>query len=179
MVGGTYAMQTSPTHRPIETIILNIRGRKVIIDRDLAQLYEVETKYLNRQVRRNLGRFPEEFMFKLTQKEQFELVTNWHRFESLKHSSSKCYALTEHGVAMLSNVLNSETAVKISIHIINTFIRLRELVISHAELGKKLAELSNTVGKHDRQIQEMLDVIRQLIKVPEEPKRPIGFHAKD
>jgi selenocysteine-specific translation elongation factor len=91
----------------IQKSILLIRGQKVILDRDLARLYEVETKYLNRQVRRNRERFPPNFMLQLTQKEKKELVTNWHQFEILKHSYRQPYAFTEHGIAMLASVLNS------------------------------------------------------------------------
>jgi len=99
----------------IENNIFLIRGQKIMIDRDLAKLYGVETKYLNRQVKRNIGRFPGEFMFQLNPEEKNELVTKCHRFETMKHSSVLPYAFTEHGVAMLASVLKSETAVKISI----------------------------------------------------------------
>ena len=104
----------------IEQRIFLIRGQRVMVDRDLAELYGVETKYLNRQVKRNKQRFPREFMFQLIPNERDELVTNWHRFESMKHSSVLPYAFTEHGVAMLASVLNSDIAVKISVTIIKT-----------------------------------------------------------
>lgn len=162
----------------IETKILTIRGRRVILDHDLAKLYGVETKYLNRQVRRNLKRFPEEFMFRLNGPEKEELVTNWHQFERLKHSYSMPYAFTEHGVAMLSSVLNSETAIKISIHIIETFIRLRKVLSNHIELSEKLARLEGKVNKHDKDILSIIETIRELIRPSEKPKREIGFHAK-
>src|SRR3989338_7848182 len=103
----------------IEQRIFLIRSHKVMLDRDLAELYGVETKYLNRQVRRNINRFPEIFMFRLDRKEKAELVTKWHRFEKIKHSSSLPYAFTEHGVAMLASVLNSEAAIQISIYIVD------------------------------------------------------------
>ena len=102
----------------IEQRIFLIREQKVMIDRDLAELFGVETKYLNRQVKRNIERFPKEFMFQLTKKEKNELVTNWHRFASLKHSSYPPFVFTEHGVAMLASVLNSKSAIKMSIHIV-------------------------------------------------------------
>jgi len=161
----------------VESRILNIRGKKVIIDRDLAELYGVKTKHLNRQVRRNIKRFPPEFMFRLNAYEKHQLVPNWHRFGRLKHSSSLPYAFTEHGVAMLASVLNSDTAVKISIHIVKTFIRLREFILNHTELSRKISKLEARVGKHDKEIRSVIEAIRELVSIPEKPKREIGFHA--
>ena len=163
----------------IESIILNVRNKKVIIDRDLAQLYEVETKYLNRQVRRNLSRFPDEFMFRLTKIEKAELVTNWHQFGNLKHSYSLPYAFTEHGVAMLASVLNSDVAVKVSILIIKTFIRLRTIAIQYADLSKKLDQIESKTNKHDNEIQAIIHTLRGMMVIPEKPKRQIGFHVKE
>ena len=163
----------------IEEKILTIRGKKVLIDRDLAQLYGVPTKQLNRQVLRNLKRFPDEFMFRLNKNEMAELVPNWHRFKSLKHSSSLPYAFTEHGIAMLASVLNSETAIRISIHIIKTFIRLRQLVAQQPEFAKKLDRLESKIDKHDNELQIILRTLKDMITIPEKPKRQIGFHVKD
>lgn len=115
-------------HERIEERIFFIRGYKVMIDRDLAELYGVETKYLNRQVKRNKERFPDEFTFQLAPQEKEELVTICHRFKTLKHSSSLPYAFTEHGVAMLASVLKSSIAVQMSILIVKAFIKLREVV---------------------------------------------------
>ena len=162
----------------VENKIFIIRGQKVIIDRDLAELYEVETKYLNRQVRRNIERFPEEFMFRLSKEEQQQLVTNCHRFESMKHSTALPYAFTEHGVAMLSSVLKGDRAVKISIHIVKTFIRLREVILSHKELARSFKELEKRLGRHDQEISVIVDMIKRLISGPEKPKTKIGFHLK-
>jgi len=151
---------------PVETIenrILLIRGQKVMLDRDLAELYGVTTRNLKRQVRRNLERFPEEFMFQLTRKERDELVPNWHRFSTLKHSSSLPYAFTEHGVTMLASVLNSPKAVKISIYIIKVFVRLRHILVAHQELAQKFEELEAQVGRHDAVINEILEAIRELM----------------
>ena len=160
----------------IEQRIFLIRGKKVMIDRDLAELYDVETKYLNRQVKRNKERFPEEFMFQLMPDEKAELVTNWHRFGSMKHSSVLPYAFTEHGVAMLASVLNSDTAVKISIIIIKTFVKLREVLSTHKELAYKLVELEHKVEKHDEDIQAIFEAIRKLMAPPLiKPKPQIGF----
>ncbi len=161
----------------VDSKILNIRNKKVILDRDLAELYGVETKYLNRQVRRNIKRFPETFMFRLSRAEKAELVTNWHRFETIKHSSSLPYAFTEHGVAMLASILNSETAIQISIYIINAFVRLRELASNYTELSQKLAQLEGKIGKHDEEISGLIEAMHELMSVPEKPKRRIGFHA--
>jgi len=156
--------------------IFFIRGHKVMLDRDLAELYGVETKYLNRQVKRNIQRFPQEFMFRLTIAEKKELVTNWHRFKTMKHSSALPYAFTEHGVAMLASILKSKTAIAISITIIKTFVKLREILSNHKELAQRLSELERRMEKKDKQIQVIFEAIRQLMAEPEKPKRRIGFH---
>ena len=163
-------------HEVIENRIFLIRGQKAMIDRDLAELYGVETKYLNRQVRYNIQRFPDEFAFRLTKKEKNELVQNCHRFGSMKHSTALPYVFTEHGVAMLSSVLNSDRAIRINIAIIKTFVKLREILSTHKELAHKLTELEHKIEKHDTEIQAIFDAIRQLMEPPpEKPKRIIGF----
>lgn len=160
----------------IEESILLIRGQKVIVDRDLARLYGVETKYLNRQVRRNMERFPKEFMFQLSSQEKNELVTDCHRFNSLKHSSVLPYVFTEHGVAMMASVLNSDRAVKVSVYIIKVFVKLRQMLSTYKELAVQLEELERKVGSHDRQIAVLFEAIRKLMAPPpEKTKRPIGF----
>ena len=164
----------------VEKKIFIIRGHKVMIDRDLAELYGVETKYLNRQVKRNKTRFPEEFMFQLSKKEKEELVTFCHRFNIMKHSTSLPYAFTEHGVAMLASVLNSERAVQISILIIKTFVKLRQMLSANKEFTDKLNELERKIAGHDADIQTIFEAIRQLALPPlEKPKRLIGFHKQD
>jgi hypothetical protein len=160
----------------IEKRIFFIRGHKVMIDRDLAELYGVETKYLNRQVKRNRERFPAEFAFRLTAEEKAELVTICHRFETMKHSSSLPHAFTEHGVAMLASVLKSPIAVKMSILIVKAFIRLREVVATHKELVHKLQDLERKVGHHDGEIKALFEAIRRLMTEPEKPKAKFGFH---
>lgn len=170
-------MGTLPAHSIIEQKIFLIRGEKVMIDHDLGRLYGVETKHLNRQVRRNKERFPKEFMFRLTREERTELVTNCHRFKTLKHSSSLPYAFTEHGVAMLASVLRSSQAVKLSIHIVKAFVRLRHWIASHGELARKLGELERKFEKHDHELRTIFEAIRQLMMSPEKPKRKIGFHV--
>lgn len=166
-------------HEVIEGKILVIRGIKVMIDRDLAELYGVDTKYLNRQVKRNIKRFPEEFMFHLTKTEKDELVTNWHQFKTLKHSYVMPMAFTEHGVAMLASVLNSDRAIKISISIIKTFVKLREILSTNKELMMKLELLELKFEKHDQEIIAIFDAIRKLLEPPKEkPKPGIGFHVR-
>ena len=159
----------------IEKRIFLIRNQKVMIDRDLAELYGVETKHLNRQVKRNIQRFPEEFMFQLSIEERNQLVTICHRLKTMKHSSSLPYVFTEHGVAMLASVLKSDRAVKISIHIIKAFVKLREMLSTHKELANKLAQLERKIENHDEEIRLIFDAIRQLMTPPEPRKKQIGF----
>jgi len=146
-----------------------------MVDRDLAELYGVETKHLNRQVKRNIQRFPEEFMLQLTIEERNQLVTICHRFKTMKHSSSLPYVFTEHGVAMLASVLKSDRAVKISINIIKAFVKLREMLSTHKELAHKLAQLERKIEKHDDEIKLVFDAIRQLMTPPEPKSKRIGF----
>jgi phage regulator Rha-like protein len=166
----------------IEERIFLIRGKRVMIDRDLAELYGVETKYLNRQVRRNKERFPETFMFRLNRRERDELVTICHRLYKLKHSSVMPLAFTEHGVAMLSSVLNSERAIKISIGIIETFIKLRQTLNMNKHLADKLAELEKKIEKHDDEIKLIFDAIRELTTINTDKDikeiRVIGFQPE-
>ena len=121
----------------IEPLIKVIRGQQVMIDRDLATLYGVETKRLNEQVKRNMERFPERFRFQLTKEEMNELVTNCDRFNSLKHSTVRSYAFTEQGVAMLSTVLRSETAIRVSIRIMDAFVAMRRFMVTNAEVFQR------------------------------------------
>jgi len=160
----------------VEKRIFIIRGQRVMLDRDLAELYGVKTRHLNRQVKRNIKRFPKEFMFQLTRQEKDELVPIWHQFGKMKHSYVMPHAFTEHGVAMLASVLNSDRAVKISIIIVNTFVRLREMLSTHKELANKLKELEGKVEKHDTEIQAIFEAIRQLTEPPPAKARVItGF----
>jgi phage regulator Rha-like protein len=160
-------------------MIFIIREQKVMLDSDLAELFGVQTKYLNRQVKRNIKRFPQEFMFRLTVRERDELVTIWHQSDRMKHSYVLPYAFTEHGVAMLASVLNSPRAVRMSIIIIKTFVKLREFVIAHKEFAYRLRELEYKVQEHDIDIQGLLQALKQLIKDPDDSKRVIrGFAHK-
>jgi hypothetical protein len=159
----------------IERSILLIRGEKVMLDSDLAELYGVETKRLNEQVRRNLSRFPSDFMFQLTDAEKSEVVANCDHLARLKFSPHLPFAFTEHGALMLANVLNSERAALTSVHVVRAFVRLRQMLASNAELARKLAALEN---KYDAQFKVVFDAIRQLMTPPEPKRREIGFHVK-
>jgi len=153
--------------------ILVLRGRKVMLDKDLASLYGVSTKRLNEQVKRNIKRFPSDFMFQLTRSEKIELVANCDRFSTLKHSSVMPYAFSEQGVAMLSSVLNSERAILVNIQIMRAFTQLRRMLLTNHDLRRKIAEMEK---KYDKQFSVVFDAIRQLLTPPEKPHRRIGFH---
>jgi len=159
----------------IERRIFLIRNQKVMIDSDLAELYGVTTKRLNEQVKRNKGRFPEDFMFKLTKKEKQELVANCDHLIRLKYSPVMPNAFTEHGAIMLAAVLNSQKAIEMSLFVVRAFIRLREIISTHKELAQKLKELELKIDSHDQHIQAIFEFINQLITPPEKPKRKMGF----
>jgi hypothetical protein len=168
-----------PNLIPVEIIeqrIFLMRGEKVMIDRDLAQLYGVETKVLNQAVRRNKDRFPENFMFQLTKQERDEVVTNCDHLADLRFSYQMPYAFTEQGVAMLSSVLRSKRAIQINIQIMNTFVALRRMLADNKALAQRLAELER---KYDAQFKVVFDALRKLIAPPDPPKRPIGFHVRE
>jgi len=156
--------------------ILEIRDKKVMIDRDLAKLYGVSTKVLNQAVKRNMSRFPEDFMFQLTDIEKEDVVTNCDHLKSLKFSYQLPYVFTEQGVAMLSSVLNSEKAIQVNIAIMRAFVKLRQVISTHKGLACKLRELEEKIEKHDTEIRHIFEAIRQLMQSPKEPKRKIGFH---
>jgi hypothetical protein len=152
------AIQTS-----IENKIFTIRGMQVMVDRDLAELYGVETKVLNQAVKRNIERFPNEFRFQLNEAEMLELVTNCDRLESLKHSSSAPFTFTEQGVSMLSAVLRSDTAVKTSIQIINSFVKMRQFLSQNADIFKRLElvekrQISHEI-KTDEKFEKLFDAL--------------------
>ena len=162
----------------IESAILLIRGEKVLLDSDLARLYEVETRVLNQAVKRNADRFPNDFMFQLTQAEAAAILNSRSQFVILKQGENikyLPYVFTEQGVAMLSSVLNSERAVAVNIGIMRAFVKLRQMLSSNVELSRKLESLEK---KYDAQFKVVFDAIRQLMSPPVKPKREIGFHAK-
>ena len=163
----------------IEQVILLIRGQRVMLDRDLAALYGVETKNLNKAVQRNPDRFPADFMFQLTLEEaeasRFQFGT-LKRGQNIKYLP---YAFTQEGVAMLSSVLRSPRAVEVNIAIMRVFVRLRETLALHKELAQKLAELERKIEGHDAGIRTLFDAIRQLALPPAKPHREIGFHVRE
>ena len=161
--------------RRIEQKILLLRGEKVMLDSDLAELYGVETKVLNQAVKRNLERFPADFMFQLF-KEESALVSR-SQIVTLKrgeHRKFRPYAFTEQGVAMLSSVLRSDRAIQVNLAIMRTFVQMRQMMSSHADLARKLASLER---KYDVQFRAVFDAIRELMSEKKKPKREIGFHT--
>lgn len=153
----------------IEDSIFIIRDQQVMIDRDLAELYNVETKVLNQAVKRNIDKFPEDFRFQLSNEEKKELVTNCDRFESLKHSSTNPSAFTEHGVLMLANVLKSDIATQVSIRLVKAFVHLRKALSTNAEVKLEIANIKYTVEQiakkqkgHDQNIELLFEYIDRL-----------------
>lgn len=155
----------------IERRIYVIRGQKVMLDQDLAEFYGVTTGRLNEQVKRNISRFPEDFAFQLTT-EEFEILRSQSASSSWGGRRYPPRAFTEHGILMLSGVLNSDQAVEVNISIVRTFVRLREMMATHKELAKKLEE-------HDQQIAYLFELVRQLSQPPADDVKPVGFIWSD
>ncbi|MDO8653465.1 MAG: ORF6N domain-containing protein [Undibacterium sp.] len=180
---------------PLDTItkrIVVLRGQKVMIDADLAQLYGVPTKRLNEQVKRNIERFPQDFMFTLTPAEKAEVVANCDHLGKLKFSKTMPFAFTEHGAIQAANVLASPQAIEIGLYVVRAFVQLREMIVSNKDLAQRLDELENKADlmelKHDTfehntriQLKQVFEAIRELMTPPEpEPKkRSIGFIEQD
>ena len=164
----------------IEPMILLIRGLKVILDADLAMLYGVSTKRLNEQVKRNRRRFPADFLFALTAAEKDEVVANCDHLQRLKFSPVLPSAFTEHGAIMAASVLNTTRAIEVSVYVVRTFVKLREILTTHKELAHKLAELERKVETHDASIRSLVTAIRQLMGPPPEQqsKGRIGFRSR-
>ncbi len=167
----------------VESRILVIRRQKVLLDSDLASLYQVETKALNRAVRRNIDRFPEDFMFQLTSEEVESLRCQFGASKNADENRGgrryRPYAFTEQGIAMLSGVLTSKRAVEVNVAIMRTFVRLRQLLATHEELARRLDQLEWRQGEQGGRVQYVFETIQQLIEAPAplpvEPKRSIGF----
>jgi hypothetical protein len=155
-----------------------IRGLKVMLDSDLAELYRVETKQLKRQVRRNLNRFPKDFMFELSIQEIENLRS---QFGTTSWGGSRYVPMvfTEQGVAMLSSVLNSDSAIEMNIHIIRIFTRLREMLLTHKDILLKLELLEKQVAKNNKEIQYIFEALKQLLATPSEPRKNIGFRKDE
>jgi len=159
----------------IRQAILFLRGQKVMLDRDLAALYGVETRALNQAVKRNADRFPADFMFELTREEIMRISQSVTSSGDVKFSK-KVYAFTEQGVAMLSSVLHSARAIQVNIAIMRAFVQLRQLLATHEELARHLAEMEK---KYDTQFKVVFDAIRQLMAPPEPSRKQIGFHVRE
>ena len=165
----------------IQNMIYEIRGQKVMLDSDLAELYEIETKALNRAVKRNIERFPDIFMFQLTENELSSLRYQFGTSNKGKGGRRYLpYAFTEHGVLMLSSVLNSKNAISVNIEIMITFIKLRQYVLSQSEANEQIAELRKLlmlyIEKNDKRVNEIIIVLNNLIEQPRKT-RPIGFNT--
>ena len=166
----------------IEQAVLLIRGQRVMLDRDLAALYGVETKNLNKAVQRNRERFPVDFMFQLTPDEVQACLVSRFQFGTLKRGQNIKYlphVFTQEGVSMLSSVLRSPRAIQVNIAIMRVFVRLRETLALHRELAHKLAELERKIQGHDASIRTLFDAIRQLAAPPAKSPGQIGFHVKE
>jgi len=157
--------------RQFENLIFELRGFKVMIDSDLASLYESETKRLKEQVKRNKDRFPDDFMFELTSEEKEQLVANCDRLKNLKHSSINPMAFTEQGVAMLSSVLRSPKAVKINIEIMRAFVYYRQILIQNQDLYKKVEELDDKINQVYRFLLNKIEIHKSSIE-------PLGYKLK-
>lgn len=173
-------MKRMMLRHPIENRIFFIRGEKVMLDSDLAELYGVSVGRLNEAVKRNRYRFPPDFMFQLSVRELANLKSqtaisssNWGGRRHLP------YAFTEEGVAMLSSVLRSKRAAQMNIAIMRAFVKLRGILAAHKELVRKLEQLERRIEQHDEDIRSIFQAIRELMTPPEKPKREIGFHVRD
>jgi len=166
--------------------IYQIRGKKVMLDRDLAEMYGVETSQLKRQVKRNLDRFPEDFMFEMTKEE----LENWRRQFGISNQDKmglrySPFCFTEQGVAMLSSVLNSKTAIEVNIQIIRIFTRIREVLLNNKDVLLKMEQLEKRIlkqdeqtNRHEEEIQLIFNALKQLLNQPQEPRETIGFKTK-
>jgi len=154
------------SQKEIESRIFVFRDSQIMLDRDLAEMYQVETKVLNQAVKRNIERFPQQFRFQLTDNEKMELVTNCDRFESLKHSSTNPYAFTEQGVAMLSAVLRSDVAVKVSIQIINAFVEMRKLIAKHSGLLQRMDGIERKQLETDQKFEKVFKALESKDLIP-------------
>ncbi len=164
----------------IESKIYLIRGHKVMLDSDLAELYGVETRALVQAVKRNIGRFPQDFMFQLNNQEVITLRSQIVISKSGKGGRRFIpYVFTEQGVAMLSSVLNSERSILVNIAIMRAFVKLREILSVNKELAHKLAQLERKIEKHDTEIKVIFDAIRQLMAAPEPKEKKIGFRVRE
>ncbi len=167
-----------PTER-IEQRIFVVRGQRVMLDSDLAELYGVTTKRLNEQVKRNSGRFPGDFAFQLTPEEAEILRSQFATSKGRGGRRSLPYAFTEHGAIMLASVLNSERAIEASVFVVRAFVKLRSLLATHKEIAQKLTELERKLTGHDEDIKTLVAAMRQLMAQPDSKTKRIGFHSQN
>jgi hypothetical protein len=164
----------------IENKIYTIRGNRVMLDFDLAKLYEVETRSLKQAVKRNIARFPEDFMFELAKQEWKELITNCDKLpDTVKFNPSTPFAFTEHGILMLSSILRSTKAVEVNIQITRTFIKLRKAASSHEELARKIKDLEKTVKGNSNDIKLIFATINTMLNPRLKKKQKIGFKPEE
>lgn len=156
-----------------------IRGLKVMLDRDLAEMYGVEAKRLNEAVKRNATRFPEDFMFRITREEYNSLRSQFATLEKGKHSKYLPFAFTEQGVAMLSSVLNSETAIQVNIQIIRLFTKMKQLILDNKDLWMKIEKIEQHLIKHDEEIKTVFAYLKKLLIQENKPRNPIGFRSPE
>ncbi len=163
----------------VEEGIHLIRGQRVMLDSDLAEIYGVTTKRLNEQLRRNQKRFPRDFAFQLTKTEATTLMSQFATSNLRGGRRYLPWVFTEHGAIMLASVLNSEIAIAASVRVVRAFVRLREMISANAELAHKLSELEHRMDGHDQAIAQLFAAIRQLLQPPVKPKPEIGFHVRE
>ncbi len=162
----------------VESKILFIRGQTVMLDADPALLYQVKTHQLNEAVKRNLKRFPHDFMFRLTKEEKTKVIAICDNLKPLKYSAHLPYAFTEQGVSMLSSILKSERAIDVNIAIMRTFVQMRRSASLHKDLAFKLTELERKSIHHDESIESIFETLRKMLAAEEKPKRRMGFHTE-
>jgi len=169
--------------KPLDSMILTIRGHKVLVDADLADIYGVSTKRLNEQVKRNADRFPKDFLYQLTASEKQEVVANCDHLARLKFAKALPWAFTEHGAIMAAMVVNSAQAVAMSVYVVRAFTRMREHLVANAAVLKRLAEIDKTLLQHDSALRDIYHKLRPLLvpppAPPTPPKRRIGFVSDD
>ncbi len=176
MAKSTASIQHLPEETIIEKIII-LRGVKVMLDRDLAEMYGVETRTLNQAVNRNLSRFPEDFMFQLTDIEFASLISQFVISKKPGRGGTRKlpFAFTEQGVAMLSSVLNSETAIQVNIQIIRLFTKMKQLIIDNKDICVKMEKIEQQLLKHDGEIKTVFQYLKKLLIQEQKPREPIGF----
>lgn len=167
-------------YKRVEGMIFSLRGEKVILDSDLASIYGVTTARLNQQVKRNADRFPRDFIFQLSKKEFESLMLQFATSNGSRGGRRKLpFAFTEHGAIMAANILNSNKAVQMSVLVVRAFVQIRKNIVSYGKITKRLQEIERKVARHDYNIEEIVEAIRQLMAPPEKSKRSYGFSVEE